>query len=77
MRDGRERLVVDHKQFGRVARLRQRFGHDHGDAIADAAHPVADQDRAAGAQAFRAADIFRHEVGRQAAEADRPSRRRR
>ncbi len=67
--DGRQRLVVDHKKLGRIARLFQRFGHHHGNAIADAAHPVADQDRAAGTQSFRAADVLRHEVGRQATEA--------
>src|SRR5262249_47969458 len=63
------RLVVDNETLGRVARLVKRFGYHHGDAIADAAHLVAHEDRTPGAQALGAADIFGHEIGRQTAEA--------
>ena len=38
---GRQRLVVDLHQLGRVARLRERLGDDEGDAVADEARLVA------------------------------------
>ncbi len=66
--DGRQRLVVDREQLGRVARLRQRFRDHHRHAVADAAHLVDRQDRPARAQALGAADVLGHEVGRQSAE---------
>jgi hypothetical protein len=42
--DRRQHLVIDHQRFGRVARLVERVGHDHGHDIADMAH-LADRHR--------------------------------
>ena len=44
---GRQRLVLDRDQFGRVRRLMGALGDDKGDVIADPAHPVLDQGRVA------------------------------
>jgi hypothetical protein len=43
--DGRQRVVVDHDQFGGVAGLRERVGDDEGDAVADEADHVLRQRR--------------------------------
>ncbi len=58
--DGRKLLVLDLDQFGGVACLRQRFGDDERDTVADRAHPPAAEDRAHGAKAFRPAHVLRH-----------------
>ena len=58
--DRRQRLVIDLDQLGGIARLRQRFGDDEGDAVADRAHLAAGQDRARRAVALRSAHILRH-----------------
>ncbi len=41
---GGQRVVVHLHQLGRVARLLQRLGHDHGDLVAHVAHGVQRQD---------------------------------
>ena len=64
----RQRLVVDLDQLGGVARLRQRLGDDEGDAVADVAHPVGDEQRLEGAVALGRAEILRHQVRGQRAE---------
>ena len=64
----RQRLVVDLDQLGGVARLRQRLGDDEGDAVADEAHLVGDEQRLEGAVALGRAEILRHQVRGEAAE---------
>ena len=39
--DGRQRLVIDRDQLGRVARRGGGLGDDHRDRVADMPHPVA------------------------------------
>jgi hypothetical protein len=50
----RQRLDVELDRFGRVARLRHRFGHDEGEGIADIAHLVGRKRHAVGLQQGRA-----------------------
>ena len=57
----RQRLVVDLDQLGGVAGLRQRLGDDEGDAVADVADAVGDEQRLEGAVALRRAEILRHQ----------------
>ena len=45
--DGRERLVLDLDQLGRVNRLVAALGDDKGDVIADPAHGIGDEGREA------------------------------
>jgi hypothetical protein len=42
---GRQHFVVDFHRFGGIARLLERVGHDHGDVVADVAHPALRQHR--------------------------------
>ena len=49
----RQQLVVDRHELGGVARLRLRFGDDEGDAVADAADAVGEQNRARGRKTGR------------------------
>ena len=66
--DRRQRLVVDLDQLGGVARLGERLGHHEGDAVADEAHLVGDEQRLEGAVALGGAEILRHQMGGEAAE---------
>ena len=50
----RQWRVVDGDLFGGIARLLHRLGHDKGDAVTDAAHAVAHQQRPQRAKARRA-----------------------
>ena len=59
----RQRLVIDFDQLGGIARLLDRFGNHEGDALADRAHFVGDQDRPQRAKALRAAHVFGHRRG--------------
>ena len=43
---GRQRLVIDLDQFGRITRLRQALGHHHRHRVADMAHALAHHRRA-------------------------------
>ena len=58
----RQRLVVDLDQLGGVARLRQRLGDHEGDAVADEAHLVGNEQRLEGAVALGRAEILRHQM---------------
>ena len=58
----RQRLVVDLDQFRGVAGLRQRLGDDEGDAVADVADAVVDDERLEGAVALGRAEILRHQM---------------
>ena len=63
-RHRRQRSVVDVDQFQGVLRLIQGFGDGHGDGVADEPHPVAGQQRPAGARRLRAVAMFdRHGAG--------------
>ena len=63
----RQRLVIDLDQFGGILSLRQRFGDDERDALADRAHLVGGENAARRAKALRAAHVLGHRR-RQAAE---------
>ena len=65
---GRENLVLDLDELGRVARGSERLGNDKRDAIADEAHGVADEERLEGTVALGRAEILRHQVRGEAAE---------
>ena len=66
--DRRQRLVVHLHELGGITRLRERLGHDEGDAIADEAHLFGVEHRLEGAVALGRAEIFRHQMGGKAAE---------
>ncbi len=68
---GRQRLVIDLDQLGRVGRLGIGLGHDEGDVIADPAHAVLDQRRKARAIERRAVAPLRPGRHRQIAPARR------
>ena len=57
-----QRLVVDLHQFGGVARLGQRLGDDEGNAFADIARFVRNEERQERAVALGRAEILRHQV---------------
>ena len=67
-RHRRQRLVVDLDHFGRVARLRERFGDDEGDAVTHEARLVGLQKLLMNAVTLRRAEILRHHGGREPAE---------
>ena len=67
-RHRRQRLVVDLDHVGRVARLRERFGDDEGDAVTHEARLVGLQKLLMNAVTFRCAEILRHHGGREGAE---------
>jgi hypothetical protein len=54
---GRQRLVLDLDQFGRILRLRQGLGHDQRDRIAHVAHAPPRQHRPRCVGARRAIDV--------------------
>jgi NADPH-dependent glutamate synthase beta subunit-like oxidoreductase len=56
-----ERGTIKIDEFGRIARLRQRFGDDEGDAVADRPHLAAAKDRPQRPKALRPAHVFRHD----------------
>ena len=64
----RQKFVVHRNELGGVARLRLRFGDDEGDAVADAADAVGEQNRARGRKTGRPAPGVRHEERRNAAD---------
>jgi len=66
--DRGQRLVVHLHELGGITRLRERLGHDEGDAIADEAHFFGVEHRLEGAVALGRAEIFRHQMGRKATE---------
>jgi hypothetical protein len=63
-----KRLVVDLDHVGRVARLRECFGDDEGDAVTQEARLVGLQKLLMNAMTFRRAEILRHHAGRERAE---------
>ena len=60
---GRQDLVIDLDQLGRVAALRLARGDDDGDALADIAHAVDRERHAVGAIALGAAHVLGHRLG--------------
>ena len=67
--DGRQRLVIDLDQFGRVDRLVISLGDDEGDIVADHPHPVLGQSRIARPVAGHAVAALQSAGHRQVAEA--------
>ena len=53
----RQVINIQHRQFGRVPRLRQAIGHNHRHRFADMAHTIAGQHRAFRACALGSVDV--------------------
>ncbi len=64
----RQRLIVDGDHVGGVARLRERFGDDEGDAVTHEARLVRLQKLLVNAVTLRCAEILWHHAGREPAE---------
>ena len=68
MRHRRQGLVVDLDQLGGIARLRRGLGYDVGDAVADEAHAVGDEQGQEDAVALRRTHVLGHQHGGEGAE---------
>ena len=62
--DRGQRFVLDFNEFGGVACLHLRFGHDKGNPVAYASHTIVKENGPHSSEAFRTAPCFGHEVRR-------------